>query len=91
MQGAAHWLGGTSCLLDVGSQLGEGLGVGQDGSGRVAQEADVPDRGQPQLHWDVLLKGRIPEVLVHIPCTCTHACLLSTALWYSKSAQQVRL
>ena len=58
------------------SQLGEGLGVGQDGTGCVAQEADVPDGGQTQLHWDISLEGSVPEVLVHIPSACRQASLL---------------
>lgn len=60
-----------ACLLDVRSKLGEGLSVRQDGPGRVAQEADIPDGGKAQLHWDVLLKGSISEVRVYVPCTCT--------------------
>lgn len=57
-------------LLDVGGQLGEGLCVGQDGTGTITQEADIPDGSQAQLHWDVFLKRSIPEVLVDIPRTC---------------------
>ena len=62
-----------TCLLDVGSQLGQGLGVGQDGTGRVAQEGHVPHAGQAQQHGDVALKGRLPEVPVNImgPCGST--------------------
>ena len=32
-------------LLDVRGQLGKGLCIGQDGTGGVAQETDVPDGG----------------------------------------------
>ena len=32
-------------LLDVRGKLGKGLCVGQDGTGGVAQETDVPDGG----------------------------------------------
>ncbi len=57
-------------LLDVRGKLGKGLCVGQDGTGGVAQETDIPDGGETQLHRNVLLKRRIPEMRVHIPSTC---------------------
>ena len=72
----AHCLGTVGAvllyLLNVRSQLGKGLSVRQNGSGSIAQEADIPNGSQPQLHWNVLLKGSIPEVLVHVPCTYSH-------------------
>lgn len=57
-------------LLNMGGQLGESLCVGQDGTGTIAQETDIPDGSQAQLHRNVFLKRSVPEVLVYIPCTC---------------------
>ncbi len=67
-------------LLDVRGKLGEGLGVGQDGPSWVAQEADIPYGGETQLHWNVLLEGSVPEVLVHVPRTCKQACNVTKPL-----------
>lgn len=57
-------------LLDVGGQLGQRLGVGQDGSGWIPQEADIPHAAESQQDRDVFLQGSRPEVLVHIIGTC---------------------
>jgi hypothetical protein len=59
-------------LLDVGCQLGEGLCVGQDGQGRVSQEAGVPHAHHAQEHRQVLQQGCVTEVVVHVICACAN-------------------
>ncbi len=50
----------------MGSELREGLGVGKDGEGGVAQEGGVPHSHQAQQHRNVVLKRRRPEVIIHV-------------------------
>mmetsp|Transcript_22982 Transcript_22982/g.68333 ORF Transcript_22982/g.68333 Transcript_22982/m.68333 type:complete len:347 (+) Transcript_22982:2016-3056(+) len=53
-------------LLDVWRQLGERLAVGQDGRRAVAEERSVPDAGEANEHWQVVLKRHLVEVVVHV-------------------------
>lgn len=65
------WRGGKRAdLLDVGGELGEGLGVGEDSEGGVAKEGGVPHARHAQQHRNVVVKWRRPEMLVHIVRTC---------------------
>lgn len=42
------------------------LAVRQDGACGVVEEGHVPHREEAGEHWQVALKGRLPEVVVHV-------------------------
>mmetsp|Transcript_8143 Transcript_8143/g.20571 ORF Transcript_8143/g.20571 Transcript_8143/m.20571 type:complete len:488 (-) Transcript_8143:580-2043(-) len=54
-------------LLDVGRQLGQRLGVGQDGAGWAVEEGHVEHAQHAEGDGQVLLEGRRGEVLVDVP------------------------
>jgi hypothetical protein len=72
----------------VGGELGEGLGVGEDGEGGVAQKGGVPHAHHAQQHRYVVLKRRRPEVLIHIVRACAARECLDTSQRQHKGQRQ---
>mmetsp|Transcript_18072 Transcript_18072/g.31176 ORF Transcript_18072/g.31176 Transcript_18072/m.31176 type:complete len:239 (-) Transcript_18072:986-1702(-) len=54
-------------LLDVTSELDEGLGIGKDGTSLLAEEAGIPDSDETHKDGQVVLQGRREEVVINVP------------------------